>query len=272
MKSFDIFLEALDPKGMHVGRFIDRRINYAMHYHPQFELMYCNDGEMKIHLDKYTYPLTAGTFAVIAPLAVHSVSCEDKCSCTYIHIPDAVYLQVSGAAALSAPYTGFIFTAGENDTFDEFWQMAETVYDTTISGDKQIAAYYAMILLTLCIRHIQNADQQVVSVKSSSHPMLRDVLSYAQRHYKEPITLAMLCKEFNIGKSAMSEMINTQLQTSLPELLNKYRMLEAERLLLQTQMPITEISGEVGYGSVCNFNRNFQKHFGTSPREYRKQK
>ena len=272
MRSFDIFLEALDPKELHVRRFVDCRINYAMHYHPQFELMYCSDGEMKLHLDQYTYTVTAGTFAVIAPLAVHSFSCENSCSCTYIHIPESVYLQVGGAASLRAPYTGFLFTPAGEDNVAGLRQMAERVYDVTASGDKQIAAYYAMILLTLCVRYIQNEDRTICSIKSNSHPMLRDVLTFLQRHYKEPITLSVLCKEFNLGKSAMSEMINTQLQTSLPELLHKYRMLEAERLLLHTQMPITEISGEVGYGSVCNFNRNFQKHFGVSPREYRKQK
>lgn len=267
MKSYDIFLEAINSKDLHVNRFADRRLNYAMHYHPQFELMYCSDGELKLHLDKYTHVIKAGFFAVIAPLAVHSFSCDSKCSCTYIHIPETIYLQISGTDTISAPYTGFIFTS---DNTTHLRQIANTIYDTMIGGDAQIATYYAMILLTLCIRHVQNSNQQVTSIESSSHPLLRDVLSYIQQHYKEPVTLGRLCKEFSVGKSAMSAMINTELQSSLPELLNKYRMMEAERLLFQTQMPITEISGEIGYGSPCSFNRNFQKHFGISPREFRK--
>ena len=49
-----------------------------MHYHPHLELLYCHKGEFLLHLDKYTYTLREGCFAIISPMAVHCVSCISK--------------------------------------------------------------------------------------------------------------------------------------------------------------------------------------------------
>lgn len=272
MKSFDIFLEFAESlQQLNVSQRTDTQLCYPMHYHPQMELLYCQDGDFDLHLDKFTYKMEKGSLAIIFPVAVHSFSCADKCSCTFIHVPESIYLQIDNIFTLSSQHTGYLFDCTPSDELPRRQQLLQNICDYMSQGDSKIATYYTMILLTLCVRQIQSIAHQVVSFENNASALLRGVLSYIQNHYKEPITLDSLCAVFNTGKSTMSRMINTDLQSSLPELVNKYRMLEAGYLMTHTQMSITEISEEIGYSSPCNFNRNFQKHFGVSPREYRKQ-
>ena len=266
MKSTDIFLETIDSTNFHMRSFSDQQLNFPMHYHPHLELWYCHKGEFQLHLDKYTYTLREGSFAIISPMAVHCFSCKVSCSCTYLHIPEVLYLQMDAAQPFHAQQIGYVLSSLSG----EFSEVFSTLRMYIQKHDRQLAVYYAMILLTLCSRQLQNADAASHTPENRNIPLLQSILSYVQSHYKEPLTLDQLCSTYHISKSAMSRILNTDLQTSLPELVNKYRMLEAAQLLRNTQLPITQIACSLGYGSPRGFNRHFQKHFGLSPREYRK--
>lgn len=269
MKSFDIFLEIPEDSSstqIHVHHNESVKLEYPIHYHPTMELLYCYGGSLTVHLDQSSYIMEKDSFALISPMAVHGFSCPQTCSCAFIHIPETVFLQIEHIFSLSALHTGYIFQG------QQYRKLFHNIFRYASNDDHKIASYYAMILLTLCIREVQDVHGQVISFENNSYPLLREILAYIQNHYKENITLDYLCSHFSIGKSTLSRLINKDLQFSLPELINKYRMLEAKHLLMQTQQSITEIAEHLGYSSVCNFNRNFQKHYGVSPREYRKQK
>jgi len=265
MKLFDIFLESpADPTQLHANRTGSIKLEYPIHYHPSMELVYCHGGSLTLHLDQNTHTMTKGSFALVSPMAVHGFSCPDTCSCTFIHVPERIFLQVESIFSLSAQHTGCIFDG------TGFKEILLNIYDYVQKNDHTIASYYTMILLTLCVRCMQDAKTQVISYEGNSYPLLREILLYIQNNYKKTITLDLLCAKFNISKSSMSRLINKDLQSSLPELINKYRMLEAKYLLLQTRQSIADISDQLGYASVCSFNRNFQKHYGVAPREFRK--
>ena len=50
---------------------------------------------------------------------------------------------------------------------------------------------------------------------------------------------------------------------------NEVRVGRACRLLIESAMPITDIAYTVGFGSVANFNRQFRRMKGVTPRAYR---
>lgn len=266
MKATDIFLETIGGSDFHTRSFSDFPLNYPMHYHSNLELLYCSKGEFRLHVDKYTYTLREGSFAVVSPMAVHCVSCRDSCSCTCLHISESLYLQMDAAQSFRSQQVGYIFPAPSGECGEIF----STLYLYIQKHDRQLAICYTMILLTLLSRRLQNTGVASHTPENRNAPLLQSILSYVQSHYKEALTLEQLSGFCHISKSAMSRILNTDLQTSLPELVNKYRMLEAAQLLKNTRLPITQIACSLGYGSPSGFNRHFQRHFGISPREYRK--
>ncbi|MBR6720364.1 MAG: helix-turn-helix transcriptional regulator [Clostridia bacterium] len=56
----------------------------------------------------------------------------------------------------------------------------------------------------------------------------------------------------------------------LSEYIKSTRLSEAERLLLETRMPIKEVSEALGFSNVYNFTNFFTKRAGISPGAYRK--
>lgn len=53
------------------------------------------------------------------------------------------------------------------------------------------------------------------------------------------------------------------------ELVMRRRLEEAERLLVETDLLVTEICGAVGYGSLGTFSARFRERTGRSPSQYR---
>ena len=57
---------------------------------------------------------------------------------------------------------------------------------------------------------------------------------------------------------------------SFVEYLNAIRVSNACKLLIETEMGISEIAFECGFKTASNFNQLFKKLTGTTPKEYRK--
>ncbi len=53
------------------------------------------------------------------------------------------------------------------------------------------------------------------------------------------------------------------------QIVNCMRLREAKRLLDETDMHISEVAYEAGFGTIRNFNRIFAKYFGCMPKQIR---
>jgi len=58
--------------------------------------------------------------------------------------------------------------------------------------------------------------------------------------------------------------------TSPIHLNNERRLRVAKELIIQTELPITEVAFNAGFSSIRQFNDAFKKAFNISPREMRK--
>ncbi len=97
------------------------------------------------------------------------------------------------------------------------------------------------------------------------------VASYIHAHYPEDISLDSLSKHFGISSSYLSHQFKTVTGFTVTDYIQMTRVRNVQALLVDTQMPITEVSAPCGFNSFSQFNRVFRKHTGTSPSIYRKQ-
>lgn len=57
---------------------------------------------------------------------------------------------------------------------------------------------------------------------------------------------------------------------SFTDLINLTRVEESIKLLLDSDMSISEISEEIGFSHVRYYNKNFKVYYGCTPLQYRK--
>lgn len=132
----------------------------------------------------------------------------------------------------------------------------------------------AVETVELLNRFMEEAKNCLFSVQSEAEdPNMKKLLEYLGDHYAEPLTLTGVAKHFHFNPSYLSSYFSTHNKEGFIEYLNRIRIEEATKLLMQGTKSISEISGMVGYSDHSYFCKVFKKIKGLSPSQYkRKQK
>ena len=98
---------------------------------------------------------------------------------------------------------------------------------------------------------------------------IKKMLSYIQENYKQKISLEDIAKNANLSRSECSRFFKRMTGQTPFEYLISYRINQSTLLLRNTDLSITEISDEVGFGSVSYFIEKFRKQISYTPKDFR---
>lgn len=92
---------------------------------------------------------------------------------------------------------------------------------------------------------------------------------YIDENFTNPdMSIKLLCEEFNIGRTLISQLIKTQTGETFTDYLTGLRMSKACELLLQEDS-VTAVGEKIGYLNYSTFKRAFMRKFEISPRQWR---
>ncbi len=97
------------------------------------------------------------------------------------------------------------------------------------------------------------------------------IAGYIHSHYPEELSLELLAEKFGISNSYLSHQFRKVTGFSVTDYIQMTRVRNVQALLINTQIPITEVSAPCGFNSFSQFNRVFRKHIGMAPSAYRKE-
>lgn len=103
-----------------------------------------------------------------------------------------------------------------------------------------------------------------------SSDQVNDVIEYIKEHYNEPISNSMIGEHFNYHPNYLNKQMVQHTSKSIHQYLITYRITQAVNLLENTDMPVSAIAAEVGFGDVCHFSRIFHQRTGQAPGNYRR--
>lgn len=119
-----------------------------------------------------------------------------------------------------------------------------------------------------------NQDNNTYSNETDLSGMEQKIYSiagYIHAHYPEDLSLDFLTEHFCISASYLSHKFKQVTGFSVTDYIQMTRIRNAQSLLINTQIPITEVAEPCGFNCFSQFNRVFHKHIGMSPSKYRKQ-
>jgi AraC-like DNA-binding protein len=92
---------------------------------------------------------------------------------------------------------------------------------------------------------------------------------YIHQHFDDPdLSLTQIAKASGFPSKIISDTISSQFDTNVKSYINQIRVVEAQRLLQESELNISEIAYKVGFNSPGSFNRVFKNHTSLSPTEY----
>lgn len=101
------------------------------------------------------------------------------------------------------------------------------------------------------------------------HPSVGRARALMEKHPGEHWKLETLAKLCGIAPSYLAERFREDLGVSPKQHLTEIRLRHARRLLRESDLPLTEIAGLLGFSSSQHFSTFFRRHCGHPPSQLR---
>lgn len=230
------------------------------HLHREVELIYVEKGSAGAFADKHISKLGQGDFFISFPNQVHYYETFE-----------------------TGKYHVLIFSAdiiyGLKHMFFNQQPKHHSVHPENISGitkllklmrneDGKYAETARIGLLNQIIAQLL-CDFELKPRIKTDNPTLSEILNFCEQHFAEDITLEQTAQRLHLNKYHISHLINQKLGMGFSYYINTLRIDAACDLLSDTDKKISDIAGDVGFGSIRSFNRSFTKIMNTTPVKYR---
>lgn len=228
--------------------------SYPLHLHQSFELIYLEEGEMHISINGKSYSLNAGQAVFIFPNQVHSMHSKNSKHTLFIfspHLIQSFYVDRSGKLPK-----------------DNLFAIPHTLIEQLGLCSSQSSKYELKgLLYTIC--GLFDKQREYYSVALSKENTLFQILFYIENHFKENCSVYEIAKNTSLNSDYLSRLFKQKLGVSCKNYVNLRRLSYATYLLTNTNETCLSCALDSGFSSLRSFNRNFKKHFGLSPMQYK---
>lgn len=158
-------------------------------------------------------------------------------------------------------------TCGEG--YEEIYTLFSRIYDNILlnnSLNNELANCYLRALL---VRVHQLAQENIFVEGWDNHMIAIRCKEYFDYHYAEPLSLNELADSLNISRYYLTHVFTKAYRISPKQYVIRRRIGRAQTLLWESNMSVTQIALEVGFGNVNHFHNAFKRQVGVTPGFYR---
>lgn len=238
--------------GIHVSRNVIEK-EYPIHWHEFYELEYITEGEGEYIVDGTSYQARSGRLFFSTAVSVHEIRATKPIHTITIEFTEG-WIEEGLFPALDRPCV--IEASGQ-----EMELFFKEYYSTDAYQQLGIRLKLNQLLLQICRSRTEK--------KSGDLQIVRRALTYIQLHFREEVTLGQLARQVGVSYHYLSRRFHESMGRTFKEYLNQLRVDYGAKLLINTNLSITEVSLASGFSSYSNFEKLFRQTHQCSPREYR---
>ena len=253
---------------------------FRPHRHDFLEFSFVIVGSGYESINDHTHPMVPGTFTFLLPYQVHQIFTDKgstiqlyNCSFSMELLMETRREQGLLDVLDHSELPSYIYLEGE--AYNRMRQLIEDMYAEYVSNNRWRELMLVTRLKEILIlfdRYRRKDDKTPVPTDqklTSNKAIVWKIIHYIHLHYQDHLSLAELAQQFSLSMSRISEIIKQTTGQTFNHFLRDLRLRHACSLLSSTDLNISEIALEVGYGSYTTLNRVFKESKGISPKEYR---
>ena len=252
----------------------------SSHTHSFWELFYLTKGSCSVLIGDALFEINEGTIFLIPGDVSHKTiySTADNERIVIELGDDYVFPIISGFPDLSFynKYCCHFFTFNMsaanliNHYFDTIF--SESKKHTSISALTIKHSIQGIILSMIRSGSDITASLNVKHSLRTENLIIQNAIDYIEQHFSADISLTVLAEHLHMNSSYLSKLFKDETQMTFKDFLNRTRINHAERLLLETNLPMSDVASLCGYESGNYFGDVFKKTKGVSPIKFREAK
>ncbi len=286
----DIYMQGKDntvnsKKLLKSGKLITMRkhtrfIDFPEHTHDYVEVVYMYNGSTTHLVDGKEIVLSKGELLLLGQSAKHEVlkAGESDIAVNFIVLPQFFGDTLMAIGDEETPLKNFLndCLCGNKEGYKYLYYRVSDVFEIqntmdnlllTVMSDatnKRKLSQMTMALLFLQLR----SHTEALTTDTRENAAIFKVLDYIETNYVFG-SLTEAAKELHYDLSWLSREVVKKTGKTYTQLVQEKRLSQAEFLLKNTHLKVSDISLSVGYENISYFHRIFTKRFGRSPRSYR---
>ena len=276
------------PPDRRIGIDVSKHNRYTPpvpHHHNFFELFYVLEGRCAHLVREHTSAMEAGDLCFIQPRVTHALDVSDESIIIDVLIRKSTFshyfysiLQGDNLLAnffMSTLYSKrgidyLIFHTGDDPELHRaFMELCGEFMERQDYYSVLVNAIVTKIFVLL-LRNYMDACELPRDQLKDSETAVR-IARYLQTN-AATATLGGMAAEFHYSPEYASRLIRQMTGQTFIQLLTTVRLENAEQLLRDTAMPVSDIAAAVGYESSEHFIRTFRRYTGLTPSAYRQKK
>ena len=156
------------------------------------------------------------------------------------------------------------------DCDDEIFRAMEDIISSAGTEWYKAAGLTGRLYILLCLIMKNSHRKSLHSVKESEkHRIIKAARAFVAINYPLPVSVEDIAVAANVSRTTLFRVFKSELNTSPVDYLTSYRIMQAKRLLTETDLSITAVARSAGYEDNLYFSRVFRKNTGITPTEYR---
>lgn len=252
-----------------------------LHWHPEFEIATATLCALDFQVGQEHIVLEAGDSIFVNGNILHGI--KQLCGEVPEPMPNVVFTSgiiASEISAINQKYIKPIYTSDtlpyvvfRKEKHTEVNRLITEIYQAMHSRGEcyeMLVQRNLGIIFEYIFREFEALPKSQASrIQITAQVRIQKMLTYIYEHYTESVTLSDIAKAANISRSEAGRCFNAYMGCSPIDMLIRYRLQVAQKLLSETNLTLKEICVKCGFNSVNYFSRQFRENYGYAPGNHR---
>lgn len=243
------------------------------HWHEHLEILLILEGSQRLNIHDEEYTLSPNDIFVVNSSDIHSTRVSGRAKILLLQIPWHYLDQYIRSFSEVRFQEYFCHDSMQCDpSYLDMQKQLLALAD--IFSDKQDGyelAFNARLHDFLHTLYLHFSMRTAVSSKGQKNAArLREVLSFIEQHYKEPVTMRQAAKAAALNPEYFCRIFKNSTGITFLEYVNQVRLTHIYEELISTEDTVTDILTRNGFTNYKVFCRMFRETYGGTPTQIRR--
>lgn len=258
--------------------FNDQHYDYDWHVHNAMEIIMPIENCYNVYSSSDEFKAEPGDIIIIPPNEMHRLVSPPSGS-RFIFLIDVSFMTgLQGFTSISPLIKSILYiTPSEygpiyNELYQLLVQIRTEYFTSSHYYELTIHSHLLNFFVLLGQDHLNRVDMYsgLNSLMQKEYMQrFNNVLNYINEHFAEDLTLEDVADCSGFSKFHFTRLFKKYTDSTFYEYLVYRRIQEAEKLLADADMTITDVALYSGFSSISTFNRTFKQKKNCTPREFR---
>lgn len=213
--------------------------------------------------------LSRGKGFLICPDKLHSYSSDTDAPLKYGWISFFGSNACKLLESAGLPLENHIFECGWVDELDGIFEWLSNPCKSSDADEYLRGCFHILISFHIKAQNDKNSARLRGDPRKE---YIAKAIKHIKTNYNRQITVSEVASELYLSPHYLSNLFHDELGISPLQYIMRVKMKRAAELLLIDELQISDIAHSVGYTDALAFSKLFKKHYGVSPKEFRRSK